>query len=192
MAPAHFTAIGGFREAVLGYFDRDELRYREIPVDVQAEVLSLAGTVAQGEQKLVVHAHAILGLRDGSTRCGHLLRASVWPTLDVVLIESPRHLRRRRDAETGSPSSATTPDRHEQPGRAASHGGAGGAAKTGRARRCASPRMRWPVALQNLHRPTSRGVRCGPDRHPGGEIARGAGRHRGRRRTCRNGLPTCR
>ena len=98
---AHFTAIGAFSGAVLGSFDRERRRYREIPVDEQAEVLSLAGTVADGEDGVVVHAHAVLGLGDGSTRGGHVLRARVWPTLEVVLTESPRHLRRRRDPETG-------------------------------------------------------------------------------------------
>jgi len=30
-----------------------------------------------------------------------LLEAHVWPTLEVVLVESPRHLRKRYDPETG-------------------------------------------------------------------------------------------
>jgi hypothetical protein len=32
---------------------------------------------------------------------GHILEAHVWPTLEVVLTESPRHLRRKIDDETG-------------------------------------------------------------------------------------------
>jgi predicted DNA-binding protein with PD1-like motif len=56
-------------------------------------VLSLLGDVTQGpDEKPAVHAHAVLGLADGSTRGGHLLHAVVRPTLEVVITESPEHL----------------------------------------------------------------------------------------------------
>jgi predicted DNA-binding protein with PD1-like motif len=32
---------------------------------------------------------------------GHLLKAHVRPTLEVVLTESPRHLHKRKDSESG-------------------------------------------------------------------------------------------
>jgi predicted DNA-binding protein with PD1-like motif len=32
---------------------------------------------------------------------GHLLEAHVRPTLEVVLTESPEHLRKRKDSESG-------------------------------------------------------------------------------------------
>jgi predicted DNA-binding protein with PD1-like motif len=100
---SHFTAIGAFRDAVLGYFDREKKNYRKIPVREQVEVLSLIGDIAlsQGEPK--VHAHVVLGKSDGTALGGHILEAQVWPTLEVVLTESPRHLRRKVDEETGLP-----------------------------------------------------------------------------------------
>jgi predicted DNA-binding protein with PD1-like motif len=45
--------------------------------------------------------HAVLGLRDGSTRGGHLLEGHVWPTLEVIISESPRYLRKKLDPEVG-------------------------------------------------------------------------------------------
>jgi len=98
---SHFTAIGAFRNAVLGFFEREKRDYKKIPVDEQVEVLSLVGDIAlsRGEPKL--HAHAVLGKSDGTTCGGHLLQAHVWPTLEVVLTESPSHLRRKLDEETG-------------------------------------------------------------------------------------------
>jgi predicted DNA-binding protein with PD1-like motif len=48
-----------------------------------------------------VHAHAVLGRRDGSTRGGHLLEGHVRPTLEVMLVESQASLRRRSDPATG-------------------------------------------------------------------------------------------
>jgi predicted DNA-binding protein with PD1-like motif len=76
--------------------------YDKIPVRGQVEVLSLVGDITltdKGEPK--IHVHAVLGRSDGSTRGGHLIEGRVRPTLEVVLIESPRHLRRKHDPETG-------------------------------------------------------------------------------------------
>ncbi|OZM76058.1 PPC domain-containing DNA-binding protein [Pseudonocardia sp. MH-G8] len=101
ISAAALTAVGACREATLGYFDPDVMRYQDIPVTAQAEILSLVGDVATKDEKPAVHAHAVLGLRDGSTVGGHLQRAVVWPTLEVIVTESPAHLRKRVDEETG-------------------------------------------------------------------------------------------
>jgi uncharacterized protein len=98
---AHFTAIGAFSEVTLGYFDRAKRDYRKIPLREQVEVLSLIGDVALDRNEPKVHAHVVVGRADGEARGGHLLEARVWPTLEVVLTESPRHLRKRHDPETG-------------------------------------------------------------------------------------------
>ncbi len=98
---ASLTAVGAFGGATLGYFDRDRKEYREIPVEEQVEVLSLLGDIALKDGEPQVHAHVVLGRPDGTTRGGHLLRAHVWPTLEAVLVESPDHLQKRTDEETG-------------------------------------------------------------------------------------------
>lgn len=98
---ARFTAIGAFEEATLGYFDWQSKEYRKIPIREQVEVLSLVGDIAieDGEPKL--HAHVVLGRSDGTTRGGHLLEARVRPTLEVMLVESPEHLHKEHDPESG-------------------------------------------------------------------------------------------
>jgi uncharacterized protein len=99
---AHFTAIGAFREATVAYFDWRTKAYQDIPVNEQVEVLMLAGDIAwQDDGEPVVHAHTVLGQSDGSTCGGHLKKAHVRPTLEVILEEYPRHLERKPDAETG-------------------------------------------------------------------------------------------
>ena len=66
------------------------------------EVLSLIGDVARDSADApTVHAHVVVGLSDGTARGGHLLAGRVWPTLEVILVESPSYLRKRYDAETG-------------------------------------------------------------------------------------------
>ena len=76
--------------------------YEKIPIEEQVEVLSLVGDIAsKGDGEPQVHAHVVLGRSDGMTRGGHLLEAYVRPTLEVVLVESPEHLRREWDEEVG-------------------------------------------------------------------------------------------
>jgi len=99
---AHFTAIGAFQSVTLAYFDWPTKRYQDIPVNEQVEVLMLAGDIAWKEDgEPVIHAHVVVGRQDGSTRGGHLKKAIVRPTLELVLEEFPSHLERKPDAETG-------------------------------------------------------------------------------------------
>jgi predicted DNA-binding protein with PD1-like motif len=98
---ASVTAIGAFRRAVLGYFQWETKQYKEIPVEEQVEVLSLIGDVAVADQGPTLHLHAVLGKADGSVVGGHLLEAHVRPTLEVILIQPPSYLRKRKDPETG-------------------------------------------------------------------------------------------
>jgi predicted DNA-binding protein with PD1-like motif len=101
LSASHFTAIGAFRDVMLGYFDREKKKYREIPIAEQVEVLSLIGDIALKDETPQVHAHVVLGKADGTAHGGHILEAHVWPTLEVVLTESPKHLTRTTDPETG-------------------------------------------------------------------------------------------
>lgn len=98
---SHFTAIGAFREVTLGYFDRGKKDYQKIPVCEQVEVLSLIGDIALTNGVPQIHAHVVVGKSDGSAHGGHILEARVWPTLELILIESPKHLCRKYDPETG-------------------------------------------------------------------------------------------
>jgi hypothetical protein len=97
-----FTAIGAFSEAMLGYFDWEKKDYEPIPVREQTEVLALLGDITLDEAGgRKVHAHAVLGKRDGGACGGHLLSAKVRPTLEVILTESPGYLQRRHDPASG-------------------------------------------------------------------------------------------
>ncbi|HEX6793295.1 MAG TPA: PPC domain-containing DNA-binding protein [Casimicrobiaceae bacterium] len=98
---ARFTAIGAFREATLGYFDWASKQYEKIPLREQVEVLSLVGDVALEGDSPKIHAHVVVGKRDGTAHGGHLLEAHVRPTLEVMLVESPMHLWRVFDPESG-------------------------------------------------------------------------------------------
>jgi predicted DNA-binding protein with PD1-like motif len=103
LGAAQVIAIGAFSEVTLGYFDRQQKTYREIPVKEQVEVLSFAGNIVERDGEPMLHAHVVVGKQDGTAHGGHFLRGRVWPTLEMIIAEMPIHLRRKHDQETGLP-----------------------------------------------------------------------------------------
>lgn len=98
---SHFTGVGAFERAKVGYFDWPTKTYQPLSIAEQVEVLSIAGDITLDQHERKVHAHVVLGKRDGTAHGGHLLEGYVRPTLEIVLVESPRHLQRRFDPSSG-------------------------------------------------------------------------------------------
>lgn len=101
LSASQFTGIGAFSEVELGFFELEKKDYKKIPIHEQMEVLSLLGDVSLSKGEPKVHAHVVLGKSDGSACGGHLVKAIVRPTLEIILSESPSHLRRKHDPATG-------------------------------------------------------------------------------------------
>lgn len=98
---SRITAIGAFSSATLGYFNWESKDYEKVTINEQVEVLSLIGDIALQDGEPKIHAHVVVGKRDGSAHGGHLLAAYVRPTLEILLTESPGWLKRSYDAESG-------------------------------------------------------------------------------------------
>lgn len=100
---ASFTGLGAFSDVTLGFFDFDTKDYHEIPMEEQVEVVSLVGNFATKDGEVKLHPHVVVARRDGHAFGGHLLRGHVKPTLEVVVEDTPAHLRRETDPATGLP-----------------------------------------------------------------------------------------
>lgn len=96
-----FTAIGAFSRVVVAYFDWTTKEYRNLPIEEQVEVLSLIGDITLDGGTHKVHAHVVVGKADATAHGGHLIEGHVRPTLEIVLSETPAHLCRRFDPESG-------------------------------------------------------------------------------------------
>jgi len=102
LSAASFTAIGAASSVRLGWFSWESKRYEpSVTLDEQVELLSLIGDVAVKDGAPAVHAHAVIGRKDGTAHGGHLLKAHIRPTCEVVLTESPAHLQKFIDPESG-------------------------------------------------------------------------------------------
>ena len=103
----------------MAYFDWASKRYQNISIDEQVEVLSFVGDITIENDAPKVHAHVVLGKADASAHGGHLIRASVRPTLEIIITEAPRHLHRRFDPDSGLAlvdPGVTLPDRSPRRG----------------------------------------------------------------------------
>jgi len=102
LSAASFKAVGALSSVRLGWLSWESKRYEpSVTLDEQVELLSLIGDVALKDGEPVVHAHAVVGKKDGTAHGGHLLKARIRPTCEVVLIESPARLQKFVDAESG-------------------------------------------------------------------------------------------
>ena len=97
-----FKAIGALSSVKLGWLNWQTKKYEpSVTLDEQVELLSLIGDVALKDGTPEVHAHVVVGKADGTAHGGHLLEAYIRPTCELVLTESPEHLHKQIDPESG-------------------------------------------------------------------------------------------
>ena len=102
LAGSSFKAIGALSDAKVGWFNWEMKKYETAAeIHEQIEVLSLIGDIALKDGDPEIHAHMVVGKRDGTAHGGHLQEAHVRPTLEMILTESPVALQKRQDPESG-------------------------------------------------------------------------------------------
>lgn len=101
---AGFKAVGGLSSVRLAWFNCESKKYEpSVTLNEQVELLSLIGSIAlvEAEGKPVVHAHAVVGKRDGTAHGGHLMEAHVRPTCELFLTVSSAPLKKFPDRKSG-------------------------------------------------------------------------------------------
>lgn len=102
LAGSSFKAIGALSYVRLGWFNWETKKYElAAEFDEQVELLSLIGDIAMKDGEPQVHAHVVVGRKDGTAHGGHLLKASVRPTCELILTESPVALQKHEDPQSG-------------------------------------------------------------------------------------------
>lgn len=102
LAGSSFKAMGALSQVKVGWFNWESKKY-EVAAEFngQLELLSLIGDIALKDSEPQVHAHISIGRRDGTAHGGHLLKAYVRPTCELILTESPEHLQKQIDPASG-------------------------------------------------------------------------------------------
>jgi uncharacterized protein len=102
LAGSSFKAIGALSAVELGWLNWETRKYETaVKLQEQVELLSLIGDIALKDDEPQVHAHLVIGRQDGTAHGGHLLSASVRPTCEIVITESPQHLQKEIDPVSG-------------------------------------------------------------------------------------------
>ena len=73
-----FSVIGALSRAELNYYDQASLQYGTILIEEPVELVSCSGNISQKDGRTFVHAHAVLGTREGMVRGGHLSSGTIF------------------------------------------------------------------------------------------------------------------
>lgn len=117
---ASVSGIGAFENCSFGHFNPATKEFTRNDISVQSEVLALTGNIAgssdpdddddsDGDDGDAggadggphLHIHCVVGLRDATTRGGHLIQGIVQPTMELIIEESPVHMNRGMDNTSG-------------------------------------------------------------------------------------------
>jgi predicted DNA-binding protein with PD1-like motif len=98
---ARFEAIGGVNKLRLAFFNHRSKKYEEHGFEEFLEVTGLLGNITRKDGKPFLHAHGTFGRRDMSVVGGHLISATVFPLMEVVITPTKNRATRRFDEKTG-------------------------------------------------------------------------------------------
>jgi predicted DNA-binding protein with PD1-like motif len=82
----YVTGIGGLSGALLGFGDPELGAFAKVVVDEKCELVSLTGHIQMRDGAPYVHLHAIVALKDGSTKAGHVFELRVAPVAEISLV----------------------------------------------------------------------------------------------------------
>jgi predicted DNA-binding protein with PD1-like motif len=85
----HFVGLGAVNKAILGWTDTERGNGQKmIPVDEEAEVISLLGGISMNAQGVAtVHAHGAISLQDGRVVGGHIFELHISIIGEVFVTE---------------------------------------------------------------------------------------------------------
>jgi predicted DNA-binding protein with PD1-like motif len=82
----YITGLGGLSGALLAFGDPAVNAFSRIPVDEKCELVSLVGHIQLRDGVPTVHLHAVVALKDGSTKAGHVFEARVTPLAEISVV----------------------------------------------------------------------------------------------------------
>lgn len=103
IAAGWITGIGGVTSVQVGYFHRQRKKYVFRHVKEVAELVSLTGNIAKVGSETVFHLHAVVTDRRNKAHGGHLKRAEIGATCELLITPFEELLTREMDPKIGLP-----------------------------------------------------------------------------------------
>ncbi len=101
LATAKIEAIGAIRQLRLAYYNPRSKKYEEHEYEEFLEVTSILGNITEKAGKPFLHMHGTFGRRDMSVIGGHVVSATVFPLLEVIITPTKNRAFRRFDEKSG-------------------------------------------------------------------------------------------
>lgn len=101
LTTAQVVGIGGVSRLRLAYFNSRRKKYEEHDFEEFLEVTSLLGNITLKDGHPFLHIHGTFGRRDLSVLGGHIVEATVFPTLEVVVTPTTNRALRKLDEKSG-------------------------------------------------------------------------------------------
>ena len=98
---AEISGLGASKSFTIGVFKTDEKKYYSNSFEGSFEIVSLVGTLTRQDGKPYLHAHFSAGDDKGHVFGGHLNRAVVNPTAEIIIRLIPGSVGRKFSEEVG-------------------------------------------------------------------------------------------
>ena len=87
---AHFSAIGAFGKAVIGWSDRSKKAFKVVRINEQMEVVAFNGNITRNKEgEPVVHAHCVVSvLSSEKVYAGHCVQEEISLTMQLYITDS--------------------------------------------------------------------------------------------------------
>ncbi len=95
------TGIGAVNQVEFGLFDTIEKKYHTNCLNEALEITSLIGNISRKEEKVYLHLHITVGNIHGLVYGGHLNKAVISATGEIIIDEADVEINRRFDETIG-------------------------------------------------------------------------------------------
>lgn len=101
IALAGVQALGAVDQFTVGVYDTEKQEYEAREFAGAFEIVSLTGTIDRKDGQFYTHLHMSAGDTQGRVFGGHLNRARISATCEMVVRELPGRVNREKDPRTG-------------------------------------------------------------------------------------------
>jgi|TARA_B100001971_G_C17935369_1_gene404861 predicted DNA-binding protein with PD1-like motif len=97
----YFNGLGAVSKIEIGLFEPEGKKYHSNVYDKPMEISSLHGNITEMDGKCYIHCHGVFGDIDNKCFSGHVNKATVGPTCEIILIKMDGTVDRYFDEEIG-------------------------------------------------------------------------------------------
>jgi len=101
ISSAWFTGLGAASKATLALYNLENKKYIRKEIAGPLEIVNIIGNIAMKDNELAIHCHVTFGDKKMDTYAGHLERATVAGTCEIVFRLLDVKLIRKHDPDTG-------------------------------------------------------------------------------------------